>query len=629
MRLPVELGSVGRDAVIVGAPYDGGTSYRPGARLAPRAIRHESCLLHGVGIDRGPGVFDLIDVVDGGDIDISPFDMELAMQTATSALTRLVADNGAVLLLGGDHSLTLPAMRAAAARHGPLAVLHLDAHSDTNAPVYGGLHHHGTPFRWGLDEGVIAPGHLVQVGIRGHNPAPDSLDWVRARGGRIVRAEEVEGRDDVDALAVQVAEALAGRPLYVSVDIDVLDPAFAPGTGTPAPGGLTSREVLRLLRVVGDLDPVGFDVMEVSPPFDAGGITSLAAAEIGAELLYQYARARTTTITRSQEVPPMSTSLTTPPVVDLSASAAQLRALRDELPAVPREDLTVYLKNAVERAAQLPDQLAVELDGFRERGNQEGYLLLTGLPQDADLPTTPTSTPAPLDRRLIAGEAWLALVGGRLGLATGYQELREGTVYHDVYPSPGAHYLSSETSETLLEFHTEMAYHRLQPRFVMLACSRSDHEGKAATLVASIRNALPLMSQEAVDVLFGSPMPCNLDVAFRGGQDPSPQAQVTVLYGDREDPFLAYDRELLVPQDDTHARALHELSDALDQVTRSVKLSPGQLLIVDNYRTTHARTPFTPRWDGADRWLHRMYIRTRDLVSEDARAGDVVTFVPR
>jgi alpha-ketoglutarate-dependent taurine dioxygenase len=369
--------------------------------------------------------------------------------------------------------------------------------------------------------------------------------------------------------------------------------------------------------------------MEVCPPFDVGGITSLAAAEIGAELLYQYARSRTTTTTRSLEVPPMSTSVTKPPVVDLSAREQQLRALREELPPVPRQDLAAYLATAVERAQQLPDELAAELDDFRDRGNQEGYLLLTGLPQDVELPTTPTSTPAPLDRRLIAGEAWLALVGGRLGLATGYQELRNGTVYHDVYPSPGAHHLSSETSETLLEFHTEMAYHRLQPRFVMLACSRADHEGKAATLVASIRNALPLMSQEAVDVLYGSPMPCDLDIAFRGGQDPSPQAQVTVLYGDRDDPFLGYDRELLVPQDEVHARALQELSDALDQVTRAVQLNPGQLLVVDNYRTTHARTPFTPRWDGADRWLHRMYIRTRDLVPAEARAGDVVSFVPR
>ncbi|MGL5865493.1 MAG: clavaminate synthase Cs1 [Dermatophilaceae bacterium] len=325
----------------------------------------------------------------------------------------------------------------------------------------------------------------------------------------------------------------------------------------------------------------------------------------------------------------MKTSLTEPHVVDLTDDTATLRTLRAALPGVPRADLHGYLATAIVRAGQLPDELAQQLDDFREHGNQEGYLLLTGLPTDAHLPTTPTSTPAPLDRDLIAGEAWLALVGGRLGLATGYQELRDGTVYHDVYPSPDAHYLSSETSETLLEFHTEMAYHRLQPRFVMLACSRADHEGKAATLVASIRNALPLISDEAVEVLYDRPMPCNLDVAFRGGVEPSPQAQVTVLYGTRADPFLGYDRELLAPADGSQARAVQELSDALDRVTKAVHLTPGQLIIIDNYRTTHARTPFTPRWDGADRWLHRMYIRTPDLVPAEARSGDVVTFVPR
>lgn len=317
------------------------------------------------------------------------------------------------------------------------------------------------------------------------------------------------------------------------------------------------------------------------------------------------------------------------PIIDLTEEESVLNRLRSELSPVPRENLLGYLETAIERAEELPADLAFVLDNFRENGNQEGYLLLTGLPQDDTLPATPTSTPAPVDRPLIAGEAWLALVGGRLGLATGYQELREGTVYHDVYPSPGAHYLSSETSETLLEFHTEMAYHRLQPRFVMLACSRADHEGKAATLVASVRNAIPRMSQEAIDVLFDSPMPCNLDVAFRGGADPSPQAQVAVLYGDKADPFLGYDRELLAPTDETHVRALQELSDALDAVTKEVPLRPGQLCVVDNYRTTHARTPFTPRWDGADRWLHRMYIRTRDLVPAEARSGDVVAFIPR
>lgn len=291
MRLPLVPDPTGRDVVVIGAPYDGGTSYRPGARLAPRAIRHESCLIHGTGIDRGPNVFDVIDVVDAGDIDLGPFSMELAMETATEALIGLLRSNGAFLMFGGDHSLSLPGMRAAHARHGPLAVLHLDAHSDTFPPVYGGLHHHGTPFRWGLDEGLIDPRSMIQIGIRGHNPSPDSLEYPRGRGVTVVTAQECAGTAAVERLTDRIREIAGNRPLYVSVDVDVADPAFAPGTGTPAPGGLASRELLGLLTAIGDLNPVGFDVMEVCPPFDHSGITALLAAEVGAELLYQYSRA--------------------------------------------------------------------------------------------------------------------------------------------------------------------------------------------------------------------------------------------------------------------------------------------------------------------------------------------------
>ncbi|GGV01225.1 agmatinase [Kitasatospora herbaricolor] len=289
MRLPYVPEPQGRDVVVIGAPYDGGTSYRPGARFGPRAIRSESGLIHGTGIDRGPGTFDLIDAVDGGDIDLTPFSMDLAIATATEELGRIARENDAFLMLGGDHSLSLAAMRALHARHGELAVLHLDAHSDTFPPVYGGTYHHGTPFRHAIEEGLIDPSRLVQVGIRGHNPAPDSLDYARGHGVTVVTADRFAELGPAGT-ADLVRERTAGLPLYVSVDIDVVDPAFAPGTGTPAPGGPTSREVLALLRVVGDLRPVGFDIVEVCPPFDHAGITSLLATEIGAELLYQYAR---------------------------------------------------------------------------------------------------------------------------------------------------------------------------------------------------------------------------------------------------------------------------------------------------------------------------------------------------
>ena len=290
MRLPHDPHPSGRDVVVIGAPYDGGTSYRPGARFGPRAIRNESGLIHGVGIDRGPGTFDLINCVDGGDIDLTPFNMHIAMETAHRHLRDLLQDNAAFLMLGGDHSLTLAALRAVAEQHGPVAVVHLDAHSDTNPAFYGGEFHHGTPFRHGIDEGLIDPARTVQIGIRGHNPQPDSLDYARGKGVRIVTTDEFV-ETGVAGTHALVQELIGDRPVYVSVDVDVADPAFAPGTGTPAPGGLSSREVLGLLRCVGELRPVGFDVMEVSPLYDHAGITSVLATEIGAELLYQYARA--------------------------------------------------------------------------------------------------------------------------------------------------------------------------------------------------------------------------------------------------------------------------------------------------------------------------------------------------
>ncbi|MGV9315093.1 clavaminate synthase Cs1 [Streptomyces sp. NPDC003691] len=321
-------------------------------------------------------------------------------------------------------------------------------------------------------------------------------------------------------------------------------------------------------------------------------------------------------------------------VLDCSPHAGALRTLAAGLPRIPRHDLYGFLEAAGTAAAALPGPVAAALDDFRDHGDLSGYLLLRGLPVEDDdaLPPTPDSTPAPVDRPLLNQEAMLAITGRRLGLHTGYRELRAATVYHDVYPSPGAHHLSSETSETLLEFHTEMAYHMLQPNYVMLACSRADHERKAATLVGSVRRALPLLSDRTRARLFDRPVPCGVDVAFRGGvEDPGAIARVKPLYGDPADPFLGYDRELLAPVDPADAEAVEALSKALDEVREAVHLVPGDVLVVDNFRTTHARTPFVPRWDGRDRWLHRVYIRTggHGQLSGGERAGDVVDFAPR
>lgn len=316
-------------------------------------------------------------------------------------------------------------------------------------------------------------------------------------------------------------------------------------------------------------------------------------------------------------------------VIDLRDQKDLLNGLRHKLPDVPRADLPAFFAAAETLSADLPADLLTLLRNFRARGNVEGHLLLRGLPVHEDLPNTPTSTPAPDDRPLIAGEAWLALVGRVLGLPTGYAELRNGTIYHDVYPSPGAHHLSSETSETLLEFHTEMAYHQLQPQYVMLSCSRDDHEHRAATLVASVRRALPLMDRKHVEQLLNEPVPCKVDISFRGDDPEGPTTSVQVLSGDRDDPLLGYDRELLAPVTPAAKEALAALGAALDKVTEAVLLHPGELLVVDNYRTTHARSPFHPHWDGADRWLHRMYIRVPERMIGTGEPGDVVSFIGR
>jgi len=649
MRLRHDPRPVDRDVVVVGAPYDGGTSYRPGARFAPRAIRHESSLIHGTGIGRGPNVFELISAVDAGDLDLSPFSMDLAIETATSGLTELLRENRAFLMLGGDHSLSLAALRAVHSVHGPVAVLHLDAHSDTFPPVYGGTYHHGTPFRWAIEEGLIEPGRLVQLGMRGHIPSPDAHDYALERGARIISTAEFTERGPAE-LTAEIRELVGDRPLYVSCDVDVVDPAFAPGTGTPAPGGLSSRELLALLDVVGELNPVGFDVVEVCPQWDPGAITALLAAEIGAELLYQYARAHdrvpggagsarvTHSTTRdsrprpTERRPEMSsqTSSETTPVVSCDGWQEELLSLRTGLPTTPRQDLPGFFAAARETAERLPEELLHRLLDFRAHGNESGYLLLRGLPVlPEELPDTPTATPAPVERPLLAMEAWLALVSRSLGLPTGYRELREGTVFQDIYPSPGAHHLSSETSETQLEFHTEMAYHREQPDYVLLACSRADHERRAATLVGSVRRAVPLIGEADRRLLWEEPLPCLVDVAFRNADGSSPVASVRVLHAGAEDPWLGYDRELLAPESPEAQRSLQSLSDALDKVTEAVRLEPGDLLIVDNNRTTHGRTPFSPRWDGHDRWLHRMYVRVPQRLREPARAGDVVPFTAR
>ena len=281
-RLPRREDVSGMDIAVVGVPFDSGVSYRPGARFGPSHIRQSSRLLRPYNPVLRVSPFDRQQVVDAGDIAVNPFDIDEAIALIEVA-ARELSGEARVLTLGGDHTIALPLLRAVHAQHGPIAVLHFDAHLDTWDTYFGAPYTHGTPFRRAAEEGLIDKQHSLHVGIRGPlysaRDLPDSADL----GFATIHCVEFE-RGVADA-AERMRERLGDRPVYVSVDIDVLDPAHAPGTGTPEAGGLSSRELLALLRHLEGANVVGADIVEVAPAYDHAEITGIAAAHVGYELL--------------------------------------------------------------------------------------------------------------------------------------------------------------------------------------------------------------------------------------------------------------------------------------------------------------------------------------------------------
>jgi agmatinase len=284
-------GLEGVDVAVLGAPFDDGTSNRPGARFGPRAIRAAD----DGGRDGRPhmtlGVdpFEVLNVVDYGDAEVAPGDLLASHGALELRLGEILSAGAVPLVLGGDHSLSLSTLRALARRHGPegYAVLHFDTHADTASELHGVRVSHGTPFRVAVEEGVLRGDRIVQVGLRGTWPGPDEFDWMRAEGFRWHTMQEIQeqGLRTVVERAVGAVAQAAPRA-YLTVDIDVLDPAFAPGTGTPEPGGLTTRELLwALLHVTRELDICAADIVEVCPPFDHAGVTALAAERLAVEIL--------------------------------------------------------------------------------------------------------------------------------------------------------------------------------------------------------------------------------------------------------------------------------------------------------------------------------------------------------
>jgi guanidinobutyrase len=284
LRLPTKETAEGLDVAFVGVPFDIGTSNRPGARLAPRQIRAESCLIRPYNMATRAAPFDSLQVADVGDVAINTFNLEASIDIIEQFYRDLLGHDCRPLTLGGDHTIVLPILRALAGKYGPLGLVHVDAHADVNDTMFGERITHGTPFRRAVEEGLIEGRRVAQIGLRATGYAADDFDWPRAQGFRVVQVEECWHRS-LTPLMDEVRAQLGSGPVYLSFDIDGLDPAFAPGTGTPEIGGLTSVQGIEIIRGCRGLDLVGGDLVEVSPPYDASGNTALLAANLLFEML--------------------------------------------------------------------------------------------------------------------------------------------------------------------------------------------------------------------------------------------------------------------------------------------------------------------------------------------------------
>jgi agmatinase/guanidinopropionase len=289
MRCPATRVLDGVDVAVVGIPFDSGTSYRSGTRFGPRKIREASLLLWGYNNPLAVRPLDRLRVVDYGDVDVIPPSITDTMHNIAAEVGQVLDAGVRVLALGGDHSISLPLLRAHARRHGPLGLVHFDSHPDTWETEFGGRpYSHGTPFRRALEERLVDPARYIQVGLRG--PTSGAADWQDARdlGVRVITMDEAADMG-LPAILAAVHTVAGLGPTYVTLDIDSADPAFAPGTGTPEVGGFTSHQLLRLVRGLRGLNLVGFDLVEVSPPYDHGDITAILAANLAFEFLSLWA----------------------------------------------------------------------------------------------------------------------------------------------------------------------------------------------------------------------------------------------------------------------------------------------------------------------------------------------------
>jgi len=282
MRLPSATSPEGLDAAFIGVPLDIGTSHRPGTRFGPRQIRAESTLLRPYNMATGAAPFDSLQVADLGDVPINTYSIAKSVDIIQSFYEPVLASGCKPLTLGGDHTIALPILRAMAARHGPVALVHVDAHADINESMFGEAIAHGTPFRRAVEEKLLACDKVFQIGLRGTGYEAADFDWPRAQGFTIVQAHEL-WYQSLQPLMARVRQTIGNTPCYLSFDIDGIDPAYAGGTGTPEIGGLSVPQALEIVRGCRGLNLVGADLVEVSPPYDPTGNTAL----LGANLLFE------------------------------------------------------------------------------------------------------------------------------------------------------------------------------------------------------------------------------------------------------------------------------------------------------------------------------------------------------
>jgi guanidinobutyrase len=284
MRLPVETDLSKLDACFVGVPFDLGTSNRTGTRAGPRQIRTESVMLRPYNMATRAAPFDRLRVADYGDVAVNPYNLHDSIARIEAAYNRIVAADCIPITLGGDHTITLPILRAMHRKYGKIGLVHVDAHADVNDTMFGEKIAHGTPFRRAVEEGLLDCNRVVQIGLRGTGYSAEDFDWGCEQGFRVVQAEECWHRS-LQPLMREVKARVQNGPVYLTFDIDGLDPAFAPGTGTPEIGGLTVPQGLEIIRGLAGVNLVGGDVVEVSPPFDPFGTTALLAANLAFEIL--------------------------------------------------------------------------------------------------------------------------------------------------------------------------------------------------------------------------------------------------------------------------------------------------------------------------------------------------------